>query len=160
MNASYRLNTCKSRGNGSGWLATRWTSTGGWVRNAYPTCRSPGDSPWKRGLTPDGAYVPHGAYAKCEGLRWGCVPLGSRRGNGPPGRRWLGVLRGRPPTLGLRHGPDSYGRQREEYWSMAATLNQPSSVRDDGPTGCKLLLRGDKKWDVSHVAGTARIRTG
>ena len=27
---------------------------------------------------------------------------------------------------------------------MGATLNQPSSVEDDGPTGCKLLLRGGK----------------
>ena len=31
---------------------------------------------------------------------------------------------------------------------MGASLNQPSSVEDDGPTGCKLLLRGDKVRDV------------
>ena len=41
-----------------------------------------------------------------------CVPLDSWRGNGPPSRRWLGDLRGRSPTLVLRHGPDSYGRQQ------------------------------------------------
>ncbi len=46
------------------------------------------------------------------GIRWGCVPLDSRRGNGPPSRRWIGVLRGRSPTLELRHGPNSYGRQQ------------------------------------------------
>ena len=34
------------------------------------------------------------------------------RGNGPPRHRWVGVLRGRSPTLELRHGPNSYGRQQ------------------------------------------------
>ena len=38
---------------------------------------------------------------------------------------------------------------------MGVSLNQPSSVQDDGPMGCKLLLCGDKVWDVSHIAGTA-----
>ena len=28
--------------------------------------------------------------------------------------------------------------------SLKERLNQPSSVEDDGPTGCKLLLSGDK----------------
>ena len=27
----------------------------------------------------------------------------------------------------------------EEYWSMDGSLNQPSRVKEDGPTGCKLL---------------------
>ena len=43
---------------------------------------------------------------------------------------------------------------------MGAGLNQPSSVQEDGPTGCKLLLRGDKRGVVTPVEGTARIRTG
>lgn len=38
---------------------------------------------------------------------------------------------------------------------MGESLNQPSSVQDDGPMGCKLLLRGDKVRDVSRIAGTA-----
>jgi hypothetical protein len=33
-------------------------------------------------------------------------------GNGLPRRRRLRGLRGRPRTLELRHGPDSYGRQQ------------------------------------------------
>ena len=45
------------------------------------------------------------------GYRWGCVPLVCWRGNGPQRLRWIGVLRGRSPTLELRHGPNSYGRQ-------------------------------------------------
>ena len=42
---------------------------------------------------------------------------------------------------------------------MDGSLNQPSSVQDDGPMGCKLLLYGDKVRDVSLFAGTIRIRT-
>ena len=38
---------------------------------------------------------------------------------------------------------------------MGESLNQPSSVQDDGPTGCKLLLCGDKAAYVYAVAGTA-----
>ena len=33
---------------------------------------------------------------------------------------------------------------------MGASLNQPSSVQDDGPMGCKLLLKGN---NVLHVLG-------
>ena len=43
-------------------------------------------------------------------------------------------------------------RSSEEYWSMAGRLNQPSSVRDDGPTGCKPLLCAD---NVPHAWGIA-----
>ena len=34
---------------------------------------------------------------------------------------------------------------------MDGSLNQPSSVQDDGPLGCKLLLVGNKKEDVSSM---------
>lgn len=37
------------------------------------------------------------------GSGWGCVRLGSRRGNGPPGRRSVGVLRG-PYYFGKKDG--------------------------------------------------------
>ncbi len=37
---------------------------------------------------------------------------------------------------------------------MGESLNQPSSVQEDGPMGCKLLLYGDKTRDVSRLAGT------
>ena len=88
-------------------------ATGARVRNAYPTFPLPGNSPLKDGLMP---YVVRRWHQICTkdfiGMGWGCVGLGSRRGNGPPSRRSLGVLRGRSPTLVLRHGPDSYGRQQ------------------------------------------------
>ena len=41
-------------------------ATGGWVSNAYPTCRMHGNSPWKRGLMPDGPSCPHGYVGKGE----------------------------------------------------------------------------------------------
>ena len=37
---------------------------------------------------------------------------------------------------------------------MDGSLNQPSSVQDDGPMGCKLLLYRDKVGDVSPFVGT------
>ena len=37
---------------------------------------------------------------------------------------------------------------------MGESLNQPSSVQDDGPMGCKLLLYGDKRVNVFSFAGT------
>ena len=43
---------------------------------------------------------------------WIRVRLASWRGNGPPKRRSVAGLRGRTATLGLRHGPNSYGRQQ------------------------------------------------
>ena len=43
---------------------------------------------------------------------------------------------------------------------MGESLNQPSSVQDDGPMGCKLLLQEDKVSHVWFIAGTLRIRTG
>ena len=48
--------------------------------------------------------------------------FGSRRAT----RRFLDCVREYDPDV--------------EYWSMGASLNQPSSVKDDCPTGCKLLL--------------------
>ena len=51
MNASYRLNTCKSRG--SMGVAIHLMATGARVSNTYPTCRELGDSPLKGGLIPD-----------------------------------------------------------------------------------------------------------
>ena len=43
---------------------------------------------------------------------------------------------------------------------MAARLNQPSRVRDEGPTGRRPLLRGDNGAVETAREGTPRIRTG
>src|SRR5579863_4506976 len=47
-------------------------------------------------------------------------------GNGPPRRRRVAGLRGRPATLGLRHGPDSYGRQQ---WGILRNGRKPDEAK-------------------------------
>ena len=58
MNASDRLNTCKSRG--STGVAIQLVATGARVSNAYATYLSEGDNPAKVGLIPHKTGVPHG----------------------------------------------------------------------------------------------------
>src|SRR5712691_3981349 len=58
------------------------------------------------------------------------------RGNGPPRRR--------SATLGLRHGPDSYGRQQ---WGILRNGRKPDAATPRGgrrPSGCKPLSGGTK----------------
>ena len=43
---------------------------------------------------------------------------------------------------------------------MDESLNQPSSVQEDGPLGCKLLLVGNKVHHVWCFVCTIRKRTG
>ena len=43
---------------------------------------------------------------------------------------------------------------------MAERLNQPSSVKDDCPMGCKLLLYGNNLAHVWATACTVRISIG
>ena len=50
MNASDRLNTCKSRGIAG--VATLLAATGALVSNTYATCPGQGDKPGKLGLIP------------------------------------------------------------------------------------------------------------
>ena len=50
MNASDRLNTCKSRGSME--VAILPMATGALVSNTYATCPGLGDNPRKRGLIP------------------------------------------------------------------------------------------------------------
>ena len=57
MNASYRLNTCKSRGSIP--VAIRGMATGARVSNTYPTCRPLPDSLLKGRLIRDGVTSQH-----------------------------------------------------------------------------------------------------
>ena len=67
MNASGRLNTCKSRGKRVAISA----KTGARVSNAYATYPLQGDSPEKSGLIPHGSAVPHGTTGKAEAVKDG-----------------------------------------------------------------------------------------
>ncbi len=50
-------------------------------------------------------------------------------GNGPPRLRSVAGLRGWPATLGLRHGPDSYGRQQ---WGILGNGRKPDPAMPRG----------------------------
>src|SRR6185437_10549205 len=82
------------------------------LSNAWVTYLSVGNN------CPKGWLIPHPSTASWQ---WGKpqgadgaarVRLAGWWGNGLPRRRSIAGLRGRPATLGLRHGPDSYGRQQ------------------------------------------------
>ena len=89
-------------------------ATGARVSNTYATCPLQEDNREKSRLILHNAAEGHPSAAKGSdsGRGWACGALASWRGDGPPRRRCVGVLRGRSPTLVLRHGPDSYGRQQ------------------------------------------------
>lgn len=96
-----------------GFTSVNLPASGARVSNTYATCLCQGYNSAKVGLIP--RIFPEGILRGGKvsaGQRWACGALGSWRGNGPPNRRCVGVLRGRSPTLVLRHGPDSYGRQQ------------------------------------------------
>ena len=57
--------------------------------------------------------------------RWARVRLASWWGKGLPRRRSVAGLRGWTATLGLRHGPDSYGRQQ---WGILHNGGNPDAA--------------------------------
>ena len=124
MNASYRLNTCKSRGITNEACFIWWRPAHGWVTRIRPT-HNTGTAARKSDWFPI-CHMSRLYDERFIGYGWGCVRLGSRRGNGPPSRRSLGVLRGRSPTLVLRHGPDSYGRQQ---WGILVNGRKPEPAK-------------------------------
>jgi hypothetical protein len=67
MNASGRLNTCKSNGNR---VAIPLTS-GARVRNAYATYLQLGDSPSKEGLIPHSNQISHDIWFKAPAVEDG-----------------------------------------------------------------------------------------
>ena len=79
-------------------------------------------------------------FAQARAYIW----LVSWWGNSLP-RLWsIANLRGRSATLGLRHGPDSYGRQQ---WGILDNGGNPDPAMPREwrrPSGCKALLSGKK----------------
>src|ERR671921_458041 len=125
------LNTCKSHAPRGEWR------TG---EQRVGTCPEVGDNPGKPGLIP---HVPCGAKPK-GALGAACVRLACWLGNSPPRRRSVAGLRGRSATLGLRHGPDFYGRQQ---WGILPNGRKPEAATPRGgrrPSGCKPLSGGTK----------------
>ena len=84
---------------------------------------------------------------QCEnsgGMRWTRVGLASWQGNGLPRRRSIAGLRGWTATLGLRHGPDSYGRQQWGILHNGETLMQRRRVSEEVFRYVKLYQQGRK----------------
>ena len=101
-----------------------------------------------------------------DGKGWGRGPLGRRRGNGPPCPRWVAGLRDRSATLGLRYGPDSYGRQQ---WGILRNGGNPDAATPRAgrrPSGCKPLSAGKivtvpaEEAPAKYVPAAAVIRMG
>src|SRR6202161_4074703 len=110
--------------------------------NTWITCPHGRASPRKLGLIPD---VPaRGKEASASASRWARGPLACWWGNGSPRLRWVAGLRGRSATLGLRHGPDSYGRQQ---WGILRNARKRDAATPRGGrrlSGCKPLSVGTK----------------
>src|ERR671918_3047886 len=87
------------------------------------------------GDIPGGANL-YGADRGARGLS------ASWRGNGSPRRRRVAGLRGWPATLGLRDGPDSYGRQQWGILRNGLTADAATPRVGGRPSGCKPLLPG------------------
>ena len=117
------------------------------VSNTWITCPRHRNSPGKLGLMPDSPTSLRGTWEKvasASGRGWVRGGLACWRGNGPPRRRSIAGLRGRSATLGLRHGPDSYGRQQ---WGILRNGRKPDAATPRGgrrPSGCKPLSGGTK----------------
>ena len=143
MNAGGVPNTCKSNGT----CRMKFFGTedckfsGGRVSNAWVTCLWEGNNFPKGMLIPHNTYLSHGRYVKdFIAQRWTRVRLVSWWGNGSPRPRSVAGLRGWTATLGLRHGPDSYGRQQ---WGILRNGGNPDAATPrEGRrfSDCKLLL--------------------
>ena len=100
------------------------------------------------------------------GAGWGRGPSGSRSGSGRPSRRRVAGLRDRPATLGLRYGPDSYGRQQ---WGILRNGGNPDAATPRAgrrPSGCKPLSAGKtstvpaEEAPANYVPAAAVTRRG
>ena len=142
-NAGGVPNTCKSNGSKS----FGFYFSGERVSNAWGTCLSVGDNSWKRLLIPHNVSGLHGLETKALcAERWPRVWLDSWWGNGLPSQRSVAGLRGWTATLGLRYGPDSYGRQQ---WGILHNGGNPDAATPrEGRrfSDCKLLFLVKKMW--------------
>ena len=104
------------------------------------------------------------SYQRFIAERWARVWLAGWWGNGPPRQRSVAGLRGWTATLGLRHGPDSYGRQQ---WGILHNGRKPDAAMPrEGRrfSDCKPLSSGtkmtvpEKEAPANYVPAAAVIR--
>ena len=89
-------------------------------------------------------------------------PSAGRRCKGPPRLRRVPGLRGRTGALGLRYGPDSYGRQQLRIFRNGGNPDGATPRGRGRPEGCKALLRARNKGRRECLPGdcSARISAG
>src|SRR3954464_10789800 len=95
------------------------------VSKTWATCLERWDNPGKPGLIPDTRPTDICWSGKFFGSGWARGLSACWWGKGLPRRRRVAGLRGRPATLGLRHGPDSYGRQQ---WGILRNGRKPDAA--------------------------------
>src|SRR5919197_2295483 len=106
------------------------------------------------------AKAPRGAAGGVRGR------LAGWRGDGPPRRRSVAGLRGWPARLGLRHGPDSYGRQQLGILGNGRKPDPATPRAGRRPSGRKPLFRGtmvtvhQEEAPANYVPAAAVIRRG
>ena len=107
----------------------RGYTSGERVSNTWVTCPQLWDKPGKLGLIPDMTCSCMGMCGKFFGGGWARGLSACWWGDGLPRLRRVAGLRGRPATLGLRHGPDSYGRQQ---WGILRNGRKPDAATPRG----------------------------
>jgi hypothetical protein len=95
------------------------------VSNTWVTCPSLWDNSGKPGLILDMTSCCMVWGGKFFGEGWARGLSACWWGDGLPRRRRVAGLRGRPATLGLRHGPDSCGRQQ---WGILRNGRKPDAA--------------------------------
>ena len=79
----------------------------------------------------------HGAVVESFcGVGWARGLSACWWGDGLPRRRRVAGLRGCPATLGLRYGPDSYGRQQ---WGILHNGRKPDAATPRGDDGLRVV---------------------
>src|SRR6201747_1539360 len=130
----------------------RGYTSGERVSNTWVICPALWDKPGKLGLIPNTPCWLHGLVRESFcGVGWARGLSACWWGDGLPRRRRVAGLRGCPATLGLRYGPDSYGRQQ---WGILHNGRKPDAATPrEGrrPSGCKPLLAGKKRAVCSDV---------
>src|SRR5918911_340706 len=122
--------------------------SGGRVSNTWATCPAVGDTRGKPRLRPHtSASIAGGGEMLRAAAGGACGGLAGWWGESPPRPRSVAGLRGRPATPGLRHGPDSYGRQQLGNFRTGRKPDEVTPRAGGRPSGRKPLLRGTR-WTV------------
>ena len=111
--------------------------------------------------TSKSAGLPAVASAKAGAPGWARVLSGSWRGNGPPSRRRVAGLRGRPARRGLRHGPDGESRGLGTARSLISSLNVGRGVAEGRGEGRQTHSPGSSRqqWGVLRNGGNPDAAT-